>query len=145
MFYIDCGMNILSDITPMLNERTEHTLLAHSDAYPSYERKLDFQFDKTNSKYFTKLKNSYNLDVDYFQSGIMLYDTKIIENDTFDNLYNLSLEYPNVTANEQSIMALYFTNIKPIYKQIKLKNSDTYFYDYSIRYKNNKYIMVKYI
>ena len=35
IFYLDCGITILSDITPMLNECTKNTLLAHSDAYPT--------------------------------------------------------------------------------------------------------------
>lgn len=145
IFYLDCGMNIFSDITPMINEAMPNTLLAHSDAYPTYERKLSCQFDNTNIEYYSKLNNTYNLDVDYFQSGILLYDTNIIENNTFDNLMNLSIEYPIATANEQSIMALYFTNIKPHYKQIKIKNKQTYFYDYCKRNNDDKYIMVKYL
>jgi len=136
-------MTIFSDISPIINEITENTLLAHSDAYPSYEWKLNWQFDKTNEKYFTKLNNTYNLNIDYFQTGIMLYDTQIIEDDTYDNLLKLSREYPISKTNEQGIMALYFTNIKPLFKQIKTHNEHTYFYDCLSRNKNNKYIMLK--
>jgi len=143
IFYIDCGMNIFSDISPILNEITENTLLAHSDAYPKYEWKLHLQFDKTNSEYFTKLNNTYNLNIDYFQTTIMLYDTKIINHDTYDNLLKLTMEYPISITNEQGIMALYFTNIQPFFKQIKTHNVDTYFYDYLSRNNNNKYIMLK--
>ena len=142
IFYIDCGMNIFSDISPMINEATENTLLAHSDAYPTYEWKLHNQFDR-NTEYFTKLNNTYNLNIDYFQTGIMLYDTKIIENDTYDNLLKLSMKYPISRTNEQGIIALYFTNIKPFFKQIKIKEN-IYFYDYASRNKNNTYIMLKY-
>ena len=48
IFYLDCGINIFSDISPIINEITENTLLAHSDAYPIYEWKLHNQFDKNN-------------------------------------------------------------------------------------------------
>ncbi len=142
IFYLDCGVTIFSDISPIINEVKENTLLAHSDCYPTYIWKLNNQFDK-NMELFTKLNNNFNLDIDYFQTTIMLYDTKIIEEDTYDNLYKLMLEYPICKTNEQGIMALYFTNIKPLFEQIKIGNNNTYFYDYFIRNRNSKYIMVK--
>jgi len=143
IFYLDCGINIFSDISPLLNTTVENTLLAHSDAYPTYEWKLYGQFDKTNIEYFTKLDTTYNLNIDYFQSTIMLYDTKIIEDNTYDNLLKLSIEYPISRTNDQGIIALYFTNIKPLFKQIMTNNENTYFYDYLSRNNNNKYIMLK--
>ena len=63
---------------------------------------------------------------DYFQTTIMLYDTKIIENDTYDNLL---IEYPISITNDQGIIALYLTNIQPLFKQIKTHNECIYFYD----------------
>jgi hypothetical protein len=143
ILYVDCGMTIFSDISPIINECIENTLLAHSDAYPTYEWKLHNQFDKTNTEFFTKLNNTYNLNIDYFQTGILLYDTKIIQNDTYDNLLKLSMEYPISRTNEQGIMALYFTNIHPLFKQIKTHNEQTYFYDCLSRNENNNYIMLK--
>jgi len=142
IFYLDCGMTIFSDILPILNEAEENTLLAHSDAYPKYEWKLHTQFEK-NNKYFIFLNKIYNLDIDYFQTTMMLYDTNIIEETTYDELYKLMLTFPISKTNEQGIIALYFTNIKPIFKQIKLQNENIYFYDYLSRNLNNKYIMLK--
>ena len=143
LFYIDCGMNILSNIQPILHEKKVNKILAHSDAFPKYEWKLHNQFCRINVAYFSALEQKYNLNVDYFQSGVMLYDTNIIDEHTFDNLYKLSLEYPISKTNEQGIMALYFTNIKPLWEQIRIKNEQTYFYDYSKRYSDGDYIMVK--
>jgi hypothetical protein len=143
IFYLDCGINIFSDISPMINEMTENTLLAHSDAYPSYKWKLYTQFDTNNSEYFTKLNNTYNLYDDYFQTTIMLFDTNIIENDTYDNLLNLLIEYPISITNDQGIIALYFTQIQPSFKQIKTHNENIYFYDYLSRNENAEYIMLK--
>lgn len=143
IFYMDCGITIFSDILPMINEVTKNTLLAHSDAYPTYEWKLHTQFDKNNSEYFTKLNSTYNLNIDYFQTTIMLYDTNIIQNDTYNNLLNLLWEYPISKTNDQGIIALYFTNIHPLFKQIKTHNEATCFYDYLSRGKNLIYIMLK--
>lgn len=143
IFYIDCGMTIFSDITPMLNEVTENTLLAHSDAYPTYEWKLHRQFCNRNKQLYDNLCSTYDLNIDYFQTGIMLYHTNIITNDTFTDLLQLSMKYPISKTNEQGIIALYFTNIKPLFKQIKTNNNETYFYDCLSRNTNNKYIMLK--
>jgi len=142
VFYIDCGTTIFSDVSPIIDEVKENTLIAHSDAYPTYVWKLKCQFEQNND-FYSKLNSKYNLNIDYFQTTIMLYDTNIIKNDTFDNLYNLALQFPISRTNEQGIIALYFTNIKPLYEQIKIKNDDTFFYDYLSRNKNNKYIMLK--
>jgi hypothetical protein len=73
----------------------------------------------------------------------MLYDTKIIEENTYNELLNLLLEYPISITNDQGLIALYFTNIKPFFKQIKTNNETTYFYDYLRRTDYNKYIMLK--
>jgi hypothetical protein len=143
VFYLDCGMTIFSDISPILNEITEHKIVAHSDAYPTYERRLHGQFCKRNTECFTKLNNTYNLNVDYFQTGIMLYDTEIITENTYDDLLNLTYEYPISIANEQAIIALYFTNVRPLFKQIKTRDETTYYYDALSRNPNNKYIMLK--
>jgi len=143
IFYLDCGITIFSDISRIINDATENTLLAHSDAYPTYEWTLHCQFDKSLIEYFTKLDTNYNLNIDYFQTTIMLYDTKIIEHETYDELLKLTYEYPICRTNEQGIIALYFTNIKPFFKQIKTNDETTYFYDYLRRNDYNNYIMLK--
>lgn len=143
ILYLDCKITIFKDISPIINQITENTLLAHSDAYPYYNRNLDDQFDKSFTEYFNNLNNIYNLNIDYFQTTIMLYDTSIINNDTYDNLYNLLIEYPISKTNDQGIIALYFTNIKPLFKQIKTHENNEYFYDYFSREKGKKYIMLK--
>lgn len=142
IFYLDCGITIFSDISPIINEVQERALLAHSDAYPVYEWRLRSQFDKNNN-IFTKLNNTYDLNVDYFQTTMMLYDTTIIKENTFNDLYNLTLEYPISRNNEQGIIALYFTNIEQRFKQIRTRNENIYFYDYLKREPTKEYIMLK--
>jgi hypothetical protein len=143
IFYLDSGLTILNDIQPILNEKIDNTLLAHSDAFPSYEWRLHNQFCKNNSDYINTLNKKFNLNIDYFQTTIMLYDTSIIEDNTFDNLYKLTLEFPISITNDQGIIALYFSNIKPLWKQIKTRNENIHFYDYMKRQPSNNYIMLK--
>jgi hypothetical protein len=143
IYYLDCGATIFSDIYQILNLRKEDTLLAHSDAYPSYTWRLHDQFDKTKTKYFDKLQHNFNLNIDYFQATTLLFDTSIIDKNTVDDLYKLMIEYPICITNEQGIMALYFTNIKPRWQQIPIKNDNTYLYDFMIRNKEHKYVVLK--
>jgi hypothetical protein len=147
IFYLDSGMTIFSDIAPITNQRKKGTLLAHSDAYPTYEWKLHTQFDPSITDYFYKLNKKYNLDIDYFQTTILLYDTNIIEDNTFDILYKLALEYPISKTNEQGIMALYFTNMKPLFEQINVGGEDGshFYYDYLSRNPAHSYIMLKWV
>ena len=144
ILYIDVGMKIYADIYPILKTRQPNTLLAHSDAFPTYKWQLSDQFNKKELDLYDKLRRTYKLDIDYFQTTMMLYDTSIIQETTFDDLYHLALEYPLSFTNDQGIVALYFTNISPVWRQIKTHSKQTYFYDFFKRKKGKKYIMVKY-
>ena len=73
----------------------------------------------------------------------MLFDTNIIEDNTFMEIMDLVNKYPKGITNDQAYLALYFTIIKPCWEQIKIKNNNTYFYDYLSRNNKNKYIMLK--
>ena len=144
IFYIDCGVHIFSDVGPILRAVKRNKLVAHSDAYPTYEWKLHNQFDKGAKECYAQLEQDFDLEVDYFQTTIMLYDTRIIQDNTFDNLYKLMLKYPITRKNDQLIFALYFTSVVPVFEQIQIKHDDTYFYDYLSRNHGvNKYIMLK--
>jgi hypothetical protein len=143
IFYIDAGTNVYSSIEPIINSYVPNKFLAHSDAYPSYEWKLRIQF--IEDSLFADLEQEYNLNVDYPQTTIMLYDTNLINDDTFNVLISLSERYPISKTNDQGIIALYVTNIKKCWEQIKLGDDNTWYYDYIRRLdKSNKpYILLK--
>lgn len=147
-FYIDTGMFIHNSIEKIIQLDCENILLAHSDAFPTYEWKLGIQFDKTIfPSLYEDLNEKYDLNIDYFQSGIMLYDTNIIEDNTFRDLLNLSNYYINSRNNEQGILNIYFNCIKKYWKQIQIKDDKQYYYDFHNRngVSVNNYIMTKYI
>ena len=73
----------------------------------------------------------FNLDsLNYFQTGIMYFDTKIIEESTKKNLLELAEDFPISITNEQGIMNLYFANIKNQYVELikKIDDYTSYFY-----------------
>lgn len=145
VFYIDCGAKIYDSIDPILRTATPETLLAHSDAYPLYKWKLSCQFREEMSQDIKReISGRWDLERDYFQSTIMLFDTNIIESDTFQDLCALTEKYPISGTNDQGILNLYFVCIKDKWRQIPLGNDATYFYDFNIRKNDKPYIMTKY-
>jgi len=108
--YIDVGSQIFKPLDKLINLDCTGKLLTHSNAYPLYlsEDKLYTQFDKIIfPELYEELNLLYDLDVDHFQATVMLFDTSIIEDTTFDELWRLAYRYVNSIANEQAIMNLY--------------------------------------
>lgn len=132
ILYIDSGSTVFSSIQPLLDSAKTGTFLAHSDAYPQYNWKLNSQFVNIGDDY-TKLTKEYNLNIDYPQTTIMLYDSDIITDNTFKDLLDLAEKYNFSLTNDQGIIALYFTNIVPCWEQIQLENDKFWFYDYLLR------------
>ena len=144
IFYIDSGMHIYSSIEPIINCKKKKTFLAHSDAYPTYEWRLRGQFIDINEQY-KLLEKDYNLDIDYPQTGIMLYDTDLLEQNTFIELINLAEKYNCINTNDQAIIALYFTSIKKYWEQIQIGDNNQWYYDSITRQEkcNKPHIMIK--
>ena len=144
IFYLDCGITITSNITPMLKLAEKNTFLAHNDAYPTMlgKWKLEIQFDSTQPE-FKVLESKYDLKIDYFQTTIMLFDTSLIDGNTFDDLLELTEKYPISRTNDQGMIALYFICINPQWKQIMIQDTEQYYYDYKKRAADKKYIMHK--
>lgn len=145
--YLDTGMQIFKPIDKIINLDCDGKILAHSDAYPTYKCKLFNQFDNIIfPKLFNELNEIYNLDVDYFQATMFLYDTRIISDNTFDMLVNLSNIYINSKTNDQAILNIYFNCLLKAWEQIKIKDDETYYYDFYPRntLTEKDYIMLKY-
>ena len=129
ILYLDSGLNINHDISPIINSSIKDSILAQSDSYPNMIWKLRDQFDQTK-ELFNRLNNEYNLDIDYFQTTIMLYDTSIITDRLIEDLLKLTYKFPITRTNEQGIMALYFTNIEKKWEKFPLCNERYNYYSY---------------
>jgi hypothetical protein len=146
VFYLDCGMRIYNPIQPLFDNKCGNNLLANSDSQPTFKWKLSGQFNpETFPEVYQELSNNFNLDIDYFQSTILLYNTKIIQDNTKQILIDLLFKYFNGITNDQAIMNLHFNCQLKIWKQVSLKKKDKYFYDYKVRRgkKKNDYVMTK--
>jgi lipopolysaccharide biosynthesis glycosyltransferase len=141
IFYIDSGTSIYGPLDRMKKScHPSGILYGHSDAYPYFEWKLRGQFAKELSP--ASLEKNYNLDVDYFQGTMFIYDTAIIEDDTVDKLFDLAFMYPSSTRMDQGILNLYFNCDKNIWRQIPVRDEYGFLYDY-LRRGNYSYLMLK--
>tara|TARA_B100000900_G_scaffold416277_1_gene450946 strand:+ start:24493 stop:25275 length:783 start_codon:yes stop_codon:yes gene_type:complete len=142
IFYFDINMTVHHDINPIINIRPENKIYARADGYPDYSWKLNSQFDKTNN-IFTKLSKVYDLErTDYFQTGLMYFDTNIITKSTFDEIISITEKYPISITNEQGILNLYFLFINKKYEELDtyVDGKLSYFY---WKIKNSEVIITK--
>lgn len=130
IFYLDVNMKIHHDITGLLKSPPINKLYARADSYPDYINNLSSQFD-TKNKTFEKLNNNYDLDIkNYFQTGLLFYDTRIIRSETKVELVSLTENYHCTITNEQGICNLYFIFENDYYEELveKVDNNISYFY-----------------
>lgn len=114
-------------------------LYAHSNWYPTYEWKVKQEF---RTPLFDE--QTYELEREYFQSTILLYDTRILKPDTVERLFELAEKYPT-TRGDQGILNLYFQFEHPCWKQIPLRDDKGWLYDFHERgsYKQEDYCILK--
>ena len=150
VLYIDCGVHIYNNLDRLLKINSDNMLLAHSNPYPQHFGiwKLSHEFELRNEPEIVEsLLNTYTLDHDdFFQSTVMLFDTHIIEDNTFSDLVYYMNKYPISKANDQGILNLYFIVIKNIWKALPIKDDEGFLYDFWER-DNNKhyqYVALKY-
>ena len=147
IIYIDCGMKFFNPVQPLLDIKLGRYLYANSDSFPYYEWMLRDQFE---SRYYeqemAKMKNEFEIDIDYFQSTFMIYKTQSIPMEAFEKMLSLSKKFPNSRTNDQAIMNLFFNSKLKIWKQFPLMSGDSYTYDFYDRGEAfpHHYIMLKY-
>jgi hypothetical protein len=147
IFYMDAGMKIHHTLERMkISCEPNNCIYAHSDAYPQYIWKLYTMF---NIELFNDVEKSniskFDLNVDYFQGTMFIYDTKIIDSNTVNDLFELAFKYKLSRRMDQGILNLYFTSERNLWKQIPIKDDYGFLYDYLIRspYSRHDYLMLK--
>lgn len=156
---LDAGMHVFKSIEKILNIDCINKIVAHSDSnpYTHYEASLEDRVSKVNlsqqfensarfNGLYKELETRYDLYVDYFQTGLCLYDTNIISNDLTAQILEYGDKYINTRTNEQAIMNLIFNCEKKIWSPLPIRDDETYYYDYFERadLTYDKYIMLKY-
>jgi len=150
IFYLDVGMHIYNPIEPFweIIKTYSDCLIAHSDTYPLFKNNYKNQFNKDSyPEVYKELENLVDLDTDNFQSGILLFSSNLIQENTKNDLIYYSNKFHISKTNEQGIMNMYFNGINKIWKPLPVFWNGTYTYDYCARngLQNSDYIMTKYL
>ena len=130
IFYLDINMVIHFDINPIFSKLPDKKLFAKADRYPNYDKTLASQFDQTKPDFET-LGKEFDLSSEkYFQTGVLYFDTNLIEKNTKYDLVKLTNRFPITLTNEQAIMNLYFANILNCYEELPEESEGiiSYFY-----------------
>lgn len=146
IIYIDCGMHTNSNVKKLFDLGVSKTLLADYDfrVHPKrFHKTLECQFAQNYANVFQSLKSHYDLSQFYFQTTFMIYDTSIIQEDTFSSLVSLAEKFPISLTNDQAIIALYYTQVKPCWEQIPIGDEEEYYYSYKFTDKKKPTIMSK--
>jgi hypothetical protein len=135
VFYIDAGMKVFGKLSPFKTIcEPQNCLYAHSDSYPTFQWKLHGQFSyEILSADQRAALNEYNLDNDYFQSTLIIYDTNILEESMVEDLFKLAERFPSSRRGDQPILNLYFNCTNGLWRQLPLRNREGFFYDYHQR------------
>jgi len=130
IFYLDINMNIHSDINPILNNFPSQSLFANCDNFENQKITLESQFDKTNPLY-ESLNKKFDMKMqNYFQTGMLFFDTNIISENTIKDILKIVEKYPISVTNEQGILNLYFHFIKNQYKNFEFRTNNIINYSY---------------
>jgi len=109
ILYLDINLTIHHDINDLLNLKINNKLFAKADGYPDYKRKLKSQFDPNQTE-IKQMETKFDLEnKKYFQTGLLFFDTNIINKNLITDLLDLAIKYPISITNEQGIMNLYFS------------------------------------
>jgi len=124
VLYMDGGIHAFGDLTQYLESvYPTEKLYAHSDAYPASTWKLSGQFADLPShpKAKEELTTKYDMEVDYPQSTLLYFNTQtVIASDpgVKDKLFEMQRNYPVGTSLDQPYIALYYTNVNPIWEEL---------------------------
>ena len=80
---------------------------------------------------YQNLSDKFDLNTsNYFQTGVMYFDTSIIFNDTKRKILELVERFPISTTNEQGILNIYFKYLENKYIELETEVGDylTYYY-----------------
>lgn len=141
VFYIDVGMHIIGNLNRFKAWPYEiGKLYAHSDKYPKH-------VSATSSSRGSRIFPNWLPPLiwrDHFQTTCLIFETRLIQDDTVQRLKDLMLEYPIAITNEQAIMNILFNGLEDRWARLPIRDDHGLLYDYFARWDPvDSYVMLK--
>jgi hypothetical protein len=149
VLFLDARMDIHRPLEQAFFEQIDSTgvIFGNPDAWPNNLDRwtLASQFYRgCNEALYEELVNSVDLgDLDYYQSGVILFDTSILLENTLEELLELYHRFGPLADGDQGIFSMYWKNRRNLYRPLPYRLPGTLEtpYDYSSRAKGIRYIV----
>lgn len=149
LIFFDAGFRVLGSLQHYLDVPWEGHITALDDSHPEDVKRFNCQIELSSRP--DKIEELQRilpdaLDMRYFLNCFWIHDTRIIKENTFDEMVDLMNRFPICLNNEMCIMNIYFA-IKRQWQPLQIKMSDGKFLmDWSERNGNTwrSYVGLKY-
>ena len=121
------------------------SLMANIDGFPSMKWTLKTQFiEECDKKLFEKLSSTLDMtERCYFQSTVMLYDTSIMDEKTYETIIQMYQKWGPIADGDQAIFNIYFNNFSKLFKPLPyILDDGSIPYEYFRRIPKANYIVI---
>jgi hypothetical protein len=126
VLYMDSKTNVLQPITETFFQNIDSMglLLANPDAWPTFPHDwtIGAQLSRgcnDSEKLYSELNRTFQVESqDYFQSTVVLFDTKILTSSSILELCALYHKWGVLADSDQIIFSLYWNDLKKVYKPL---------------------------
>jgi len=123
--YLDCDFTIYGDLNTIIDKKTitQPVLNVEMEPFKIHEYFCQGWNKSDKSKALKELYKNYNLNKFGFNSGYMSFNTSLIDDNTLDNIFELSQDLYRINnhceiGSDQPVLNLYFINeVNPIKNQ----------------------------
>lgn len=155
IIFLDAGSRVFRPVAPLLFLEYEGKIIApdDSDPYDNGNRlmcQFDFEANPAVARRFHREFGVECLQSRYFLNCFFIFDTTIIQENTFDLMTKWMTEFPISCCNEMGIMNLYFTVKHKLWSSLPQQtNEGTYYFgwnehNYRVRPTADQFIVIKY-
>ena len=129
VIFLDAGIHVFNDVQLFVDLDCTNSILASDDSDPydngvRFHRQIDLSM---NTNVVIDFINTFGVDCltkKYFLNCMFMFDTQLIEENTFNELIEMMNRFPICRCNEMTLMNMYFTLQKNVWKPFPMITGD---------------------
>lgn len=129
--FLDAGIHIFNDVHSFLDLDCKNSILAPDDSDPydngiRFHRQVDLSMNTDVVIDFIKTFGLESITKRYFLNCMFIFDTSLITDTTFNELIEMMNRFPICRCNEMTLMNMYFTLQKNVWKPFPMLVDNKY-------------------